>query len=397
MRIAMFLDTDFPPDSRVENEAVSLIEAGHEVFLFSLSYNSFKSQREIINGVEVRRYAANKFVYKLSALVYTFPFFSFLIKNKICHFIEEVNPDMLHIHDMPLAETVLGINAKYSLPTILDLHEDRPEIMKYYPHLQKFPGNILIFPKKWAKIQIDLMKRADKVILVTEEAKDRFSRLYNELEDKIVVVPNTISPAIFYEYPIDNKIIDKFKKTPMVLYVGDTGLRRGTDTAIKAMIYVIKEIPDAKLVLVGSNSDDFILKELVEKKSLQNNVVFEGWKNVSLFPSYRKSFFVCISPRKRNPHHDTTYANKIFQYMAMGKPVVVSNCPAQQHIIENENCGLVHKADDEKDLAEKLLELLLAEERCHQLGLNGKKAIEDTWNWNITSKNLINLYKNQSL
>jgi len=391
MRIAMFLDTDFPPDSRVENEAVSLIKEGHQVFLFSLSYNNFTLEEDV-NGIKVHRYKVGKLIYKLSALAYSIPLFSMLVKNKIDHFIEKIKPDVLHVHDMPLAETVFYVNRVYDLPVTLDLHEDRPEIMKFYPHLKKFPGNFLISTKKWARSQIELMLKADKIILVTEDAKQKYVGLYPELGSKIIVVPNTVHPKIFYQYPIDQTIVERFSSCPMILYVGDTGLRRGTDTAIKAMPYVLKKIPNAKLVLVGKNSEDLVLHKLVEELGLFTNVVFEGWKNVALFPSYIKASTVCISPLKRNPHHDTTYANKIFQYMAMGKPQVVSDCKAQKYVIEKENCGLVHEADNPIDLANKIIELILDSKKTTQLGINGKEAVNRTWNWDQTSDSLLKLY-----
>ncbi|MCB0496035.1 MAG: glycosyltransferase family 4 protein [Cyclobacteriaceae bacterium] len=392
MRIAMFLDTDFPPDSRVENEAVSLIKKGHEVFLFSLSYKPFKNKDEVVNGIHVFRYSGSKLLYKLSALVYTFPFFSNLVKPKLKDFISLVKPDTLHVHDMPLAESVMHLNKQFGLPLTLDLHEDRPEIMKFYPHLNKLPGKLLISPKKWAKKQVELMKKADKVILVTKEAKGKFSTTYPQLMKKITVVPNTINPQIFLQYSIDNELVDRYTKHSVILYLGDTGLRRGTDTAIKAMPYVLKEVPDAKLVLVGKNSEDSILKKIVQELNLEDNVFFEGWQDVSLFPSYIKASSVCISPIKRNPHHDTTYANKIFQYMAMGKPQVVSDCPAQQHVIEAEHCGLVHIAEDEKDLANKLIEVLSNPDLANRMGENAKGASQERWNWDVTSIELINHY-----
>lgn len=388
----MFLDTDFPPDSRVENEAVSLIKKGHEVFLFSLSYKPFKNKDEVVNGIHVFRYSGSKLLYKLSALVYTFPFFSNLVKPKLKDFISLVKPDTLHVHDMPLAESVMHLNKQFGLPLTLDLHEDRPEIMKFYPHLNKLPGKLLISPKKWAKKQVELMKKADKVILVTKEAKGKFSTTYPQLMKKITVVPNTINPQIFLQYSIDNELVDRYTKHSVILYLGDTGLRRGTDTAIKAMPYVLKEVPDAKLVLVGKNSEDSILKKIVQELNLEDNVFFEGWQDVSLFPSYIKASSVCISPIKRNPHHDTTYANKIFQYMAMGKPQVVSDCPAQQHVIEAEHCGLVHIAEDEKDLANKLIEVLSNPDLANRMGENAKGASQERWNWDVTSIELINHY-----
>ena len=55
MRIGMILDKTFPPDPRVENEAISLIKAGHEVFLFCLKYNKNEGDA-IIKGIRVKRY-----------------------------------------------------------------------------------------------------------------------------------------------------------------------------------------------------------------------------------------------------------------------------------------------------------------------------------------------------
>ena len=86
MKIGMILDASFPPDPRVENEAVSLVNAGYEVFLFCLKYNQEKSS-ENINGIQVKRYHSNKIEYKLSALAYTIPTYTFLMKKKVHQFI----------------------------------------------------------------------------------------------------------------------------------------------------------------------------------------------------------------------------------------------------------------------------------------------------------------------
>jgi hypothetical protein len=147
MKIGMILDAEFPPDPRVENEAVSLIKSGHEVFLFCLQYGQQKSF-EVINGIHVKRFLSNKLEYKLSALAYTIPIYTFLMKTKIDQFVKENKVNALHIHDMRIAAAVFSVNKKHKLPVVLDLHENRPEIMKFYPHLSVFPGKYLISSKK---------------------------------------------------------------------------------------------------------------------------------------------------------------------------------------------------------------------------------------------------------
>ena len=128
----MILDKTFPPDPRVENEAISLIDKGHEVFLFCLKYDN-GIQDSVINGIKVKRYKSNMLEYKLSALAYTFPFYTFLMQRKIVHFLKEFNIEAIHIHDIRIAEAVLKANKKLKLKTVLDLHDNMPEIMKLYP------------------------------------------------------------------------------------------------------------------------------------------------------------------------------------------------------------------------------------------------------------------------
>lgn len=392
MRIAMFLDTDFPPDPRVENEASSLVEAGHEVFLFTLNYCKNSMKEEEINGIKVFRYDAGKLLYKLSALAYTIPFYHWFILSKIKEFIKSVNPQILHIHDMPLAKAVMKANSSLKLPLVLDLHEDRPEIMKFYPHLNRGLGRLFIKPERWEYWQKWLVKKADYVILVTTLAKNILVKKTKEVSSKFIIVPNTIRSNIFYDYSLDEHIINKFSNTINILYLGDTNMRRGTDTAIEAISLVKMKYANIKLVLVGKNRDDDSLKLLVEELDIYKNVSFEGWRDLKLFPTYITAADITISPLKRNQHHDTTLANKIFQYMAMGKPLIVSDCPAQAEVVKETGCGLIHKADDPVDLADKIIYLLGNRDERLKMGVNGKNAINETWDWRFKSKDLIDFY-----
>lgn len=398
MRIAMFLDQQFPPDPRVENEAHSLIKAGHEVYLFSLDYKKSGLQSETINGIEVHRYKASKLIYKLSALAYTFPFFHQLIKKKINHFLNKVKPEAIHVHDMLIAEAVMDANDRLVQPKYLtlDLHENRPEIMQFYPHLKRMPGKLLIKVDQWREKQKELIKRADKVVLVTEEAIQQAVTSTGEPVTKFVAVPNTIEKDIYFSYPINKSVTRKLKKGFDIVYVGDTGLRRGTDTAIKAMQLLIQKVPQAQLILVGKSSEDVYLTEMVQTLGLSAHVLFEGWQDVTLFPSYIYGAEVCISPLHRNLHHDTTYANKIFQYMAGGRPLVVSDCMAQANVVRSTNCGLVFEAANEKDLAALLYELYQNPTEARKMGENGLKAVKDQYHWENTSIDLISFYQGLS-
>lgn len=392
MRIGMILDKTFPPDPRVENEAVSLIENGHEVYLFCLKYKNEPTE-ETLNAIFVKRYKSSNFIYKLSALAYTIPLYSFIMAKKIKQFLMQYKIEVIHIHDMQIAAAVFKANKMLNLKTILDLHENRPEIMKFYPHLQKLPGNLLISPKIWKKREAIFINKALHVIVVTQEAKNEIVERVGVDKNKIVVVPNTVHKNYQKNAIVNEEIIERYKDNFVVLYLGDTGLRRGLSTAIESVLSLKNSIQNIKLVIVGNNSTDEVLKSQTVELGIADYVDFEGWQSEKLFPSYIKASNVCISPLHRNIHHDTTYANKIFQYMSFAKPVLVSDAISQKKIVEKNNSGLVHKAADVVDFTSKMLQLYNDKKLSLQLGSNGKAFIENEFCWELTSKNLIALYK----
>ncbi|WP_405607230.1 glycosyltransferase family 4 protein [Polaribacter sp. Asnod1-A03] len=393
MKIGMILDAPFPPDPRVENEAVSLVNSGHDVFLFCLKYADEKSS-EIINGIQVKRYSSNKLEYKLSALAYTISLYHFLMEKKIHQFVKETKVDAIHIHDIRIAEAVFNVNKQFNLPIVLDLHDNMPEVMKLYPHLQKFPGKYIISPLKWKQKEKKFIKKADKVISVSPEFLENLVERIPSSKNKLVLVPNTIRQSFYKDYKVDELIINKYKNHFVILYLGDTHLRRGLQTAIESLNFLKEVIPNIKLVIVGKNTTDVILKQQVADLELEEFVDFEGWQNVALFQSYILASDICISPLHRNLQHDVAYANKIFQYMSFAKPLLVSDAIAQKRVVEKNKTGLVHKDRDVNDFSDKIITLYKDETLRIELGENGKRFIEEEFSWEQTSKKLINLYDN---
>lgn len=392
MRIAVFLDQSFPPDSRVENEAYSLVKAGHEVHLFSLNYKQLSPAKEIYRGIHVHRIQVSNLIFKLSALAYTFPFYHNALKPAIKKFLDLTKPEAIHVHDMLMAKAVISVNQKFRLPLTLDLHENRPEILQYYPHLNRFPTKQLISIEAWRNAQNALIKSADHVVMVTPEAIEVAVEDTGRSRDDFFDIANTIELEIYDEYPIDQSLPERFSSDFNLVYVGDTGTRRGIDTAIKAVASLKNRITNLRLIIVGKSTQDVDSRHLAKSLGVAEMISWEGWQDVSLFPSYIACANVCLSPFHRNKHHDTTLANKLFQYMAGSKPIIVSDCPSQVNIINDAECGLVHKAEEHESLARCILKYVEDPDLQKSHGLNARKAIESKYNWALTSKALIDHY-----
>ena len=237
------------------------------------------------------------------------------------------------------------------------------------------------------------MAEATKIITVSNEFIEEVRSRVSMEDHKIQLVPNTVSKSFYQDYEVDQELVDRFKGKFTILYLGDTGIRRGLLTVIDAVPLLKKYIKELKIVIVGSNSTDHILKQRVKDLKIGDYVDFEGWQNVKRFPSYIIASDICVSPLNRSIQHDVAYANKMFQYMSFSKPVLVSDAIAQKKLIERIQGGKVHKEKDAADFAARAIELFDDKALREQLGANGKRFIEEEFCWEKVSANLCNLYK----
>ena len=391
MKIGMILDAPFPIDPRVSNEASALISAGHEVYLFCLSYSKKFIKKEVIDSINIRRYYCSKLTYKFSALAYTFPYYKINMSSKINNFLNSNSIDRIHIHDIQIASSVFKANLK-SLPVTLDLHENRPEIMKFYKHVNSFLGKLLISPKKWKIAEEKFSKAANNIIVVTNAAKTELCNRIGLNKNKITVFPNTVRKSFYTDFDLDNNIVEKYRDNFVLLYLGNTSKRRGISTVINSLKVLKTKIPEIKFIVVGSSSYDNELKYLSKNNNVQNLVSFEGWRNENSFQSYLSICDIGVSPLESNIHHDTTYANKIFQYMSFGCPMICSNVIAQKEIVEKYEVGELFSPGNSKEFTEKVISLYNNIDKINTYSLNSRSAIENHLNNDIVSTEIVKMY-----
>ena len=391
MKIGMILDAPFPIDPRVSNEASALISAGHEVYLFCLSYSKKFIKKEVIDSINIRRYYCSKLTYKFSALAYTFPYYKINMSRKINNFLNSNSIDRIHIHDIQIASSVFKANLK-SLPVTLDLHENRPEIMKFYKHVNSLLGKLLISPKKWKIAEEKFSKAANNIIVVTNAAKTELCNRTGLNKDKITVFPNTVRKSFYTDFDLDNNIVEKYRNNFVLLYLGNTSKRRGISTVINSLKVLKTQIPEIKFIVVGSSSYDNELKYLSKINNVQNLISFEGWRNENSFQSYLSICDIGVSPLESNIHHDTTYANKIFQYMSFGCPMICSNVIAQKEIVEKYEVGELFSPGNSKEFTEKVISLYNNKDKINTYSLNSRSAIENHLNNDIVSTEIVKIY-----
>ncbi len=385
-----------PPDIRVEKEAGTLISEGHKVFLL-LERGPGQPLRDTIHGIELfRGVEMGKSREKWHRYTFSFTYKDTLWRKAIDDFVTANSIDVLHIHDLPLVGEAVEIARKHSIPVVADMHENYPGGLQVW-YTSRFKKKTIYNFKRWASYEKNILAKADAVIAVIEESRDRLKGIGIEAE-RIFVVPNTAHVERI-NIPLDKEITRRYEGSFMVSYIGGFAPHRGLDIVIRSLPKLRDEVPGLKVVLVGDRNKPYMdyLKGLADDLGCSDLVEMPGWQPFDKIWSYIDSSSVCLVPHSRNPHTDTTIPHKIFQYMMVKKPVIVSDCPPLKRIIEDAGGGLVFRYDSPEELALSIIRLFKDENLRREMGESGQKAFLDRYNWDSTSGDLKRLYRGLSI
>lgn len=286
----------------------------------------------------------------------------------------ELDSDVYHIHDPELIPTGLKLlNKGYKV--VFDAHEDLPLQLLSKPYLNKFSRRVI--SKLVSFFESYSAKKFSAIITATPFIRDKFLK-YNANSVDINNYPN------LHEF---NNIIPSFENNS-VCYVGGISEVRG----IKEVIQSLEILTNVKLNLAGSfnsNSLEIQCKEMPgwtmvnELGFLDRSGVMEVYNNsiaglVTLYPI---------------PNYLDALPVKLFEYMAAGIPVISSNIPLWQSIVDESNSGVCVNPKDPESIAEAITFLISNKELAHKMGQNGQKAVKEKYNWTIEEQKLIALYE----
>ena len=382
----MVLESEFPPDERVEKEIRSLTKAGHKIHLACYTKEN-RIRIEEQESLTIHRKQISPFIYKSSVACLKFPFYFNFWRNFIKNIFKKYSFDVVHVHDLPLAKVVKVFSEKHQIPFVLDLHENWPAAMKIAVHTNTFLGKILSSNRQWQNYERKMLFQTDKIIVVVEEMKERISQ--PELDDKnIYILPNTISlnDISFEESTAINEHSTLF-------YAGGINFHRGLQIVLQALKEVKKEIPNILFNIVGSGSYEQVLKDFVKRNGLEENVNFLGWKSYDEMMDILKKSDITLIPHLRSEQTDNSSPNKIFQYAFMKKPIISSDCRSLKRVLSEMQAGVVYEDRDYKALAIEIIRLSQDEILREKLGESGHKAVLDKYNWQKSSSELLRLYK----
>lgn len=390
----MLLLTNFPPDIRVEKEIKSLRNHQIHVLCTKRGTNNHLNYEELENIKITRLF--DKPIRSITNLQLFFFRKSWIWRKQILKFVQENNIDVLHVHDLPLASSAYSIARKLDIKLVLDLHENYPEMLKANKRknlLQEFTMSQIVIKlisiKKWKNYERSILEKVDNIIVVIEEAKERLVKELKINPNKISVIPN---------YDIIREIIPKKLPNEKLHFVYSGGFDsvRDLSTIVKAVKKIHPEIREKIIVkLIGGEGKEYkYLQKLVEDLGVKGIVQLYPFMPFEEMYGHLLVSDIGLVAHKKSEHTDNTIPHKLFQYMNLGMPVIVSNCTPLQRIINESQCGLIYEAENENSLALTIEKMYNNPSKQLLMSENSKNAINEHYNWSICEEEINMLYRN---
>jgi glycosyltransferase involved in cell wall biosynthesis len=392
MKILMVLEREFPFDERVEKEALSLAEAGHEVHIASYTFGTLPSFSEY-NGIMVYRKKISKLVYKLSTAALLIPVYFLFWKRFLRKLIRNNNYNAIHVHDLPLTRVAWKLSRKSKCLLVCDQHEYYSNWIVHTEHMNRGAGKIIKWLSNWSGYEKKFLARADRVITVSDQLREMYIVKGIVNASGIISIPNTPSKKIFNAQNLNMEIVKRYQDRKVIFYAGGIDILRGIDVVVKALPSIAKSFPEILLVLAGPLRGTYNPMKLAEELGIDHLVEHIDWVDISDIPTYihlsRMGFF---TPPANREEINRTIATKIYQYLVMGRPVIVGQAEMMREFVETLGIGLVIDENDPEDFAEKAIALLLDKSLYESLCSNCLKAAGNYY-WESTVQPLVQYYQ----
>lgn len=220
-------------------------------------------------------------------------------------------------------------------------------------------------------------------------AENSYDQIYKKSGAKYKVVLNF--PEINFG---DNFLrIRRTGLTNGILYVGSVSKDRGIDITIEALRLLHQKNIDFVFYCIGP-IDSKLKAEIMENiknYNMEEKVFFLGHIPINEAYEYSKRCKVGLSILKPIENYLNSYSTKIFEYMSIGLPVIVSNFKLYD-FVEKHDCGICVDPKNPEAIANAINVMLSDDKRSEQMGKNGRKAVLENYNWEGEKVKLIELY-----
>ena len=351
-----------------------LLSFGHKVTWITPSNERGKEIREdFFKGVHiyiVPRPLASSLALRIFNLI------SYRIKEYrlLTNILKEEKYDTIQVrYSIFEALLVLYVKNKFSIPFVFQYNFPRKIYEEYKYKTNKWQFYHGKFENYLVKY---ILRKADLIFPISKWMKEELVK-EGISESKMMVLPMGVNPELFSPNKDGMEIREKYNlnDAQVILYTGTMDKMRQLNILIYTFSKVREHKDNVKLLMVGDGNDRPNLEELASRFGISEDIIFTGQVPYFDVPDYIAVADICLCPVPPLPIYKVSSPTKLFEYMAMGKPVVANEeIPEQKEVIEESDGGMLVMFEDES-FANGIIELLDNPERAKEMGRKGREWV----------------------
>jgi glycosyltransferase involved in cell wall biosynthesis len=292
--------------------------------------------------------------------------------------------DIIHFHDPDLLP-FMWVLSWFRKGVIFDIHENYQARI----HALSLPSLIIkLLSASWRFFEKTCIRSFSGFVVTTET----MGELYRSTRKQWCVVSN----MPFLERLKEQNRSSTEKRPGVNLYVsGSHSKQRNCMQAVEALPLVVKEFPEIKLVFAGRYVPygfDEQLRKKAEELNVSDHLELEGmlpWlENFNRTASMHVGFVFY----EDNPNNRVTIPNRLFEYMISGLAVIGESFTEVKRVIDEADCGFCCNSSDPADIARAVTDLLRSDKDLEEFGENGRKAVEEKFNFESELERMIEYY-----
>ena len=289
--------------------------------------------------------------------------------------IREIEPDIVHAHQI-MDTTLLGA------------------VSGFHPFVvTPWGSDVLITPNQSyisRKIVQYVLKKADLITCDAAHIQAPLIKL-GAAKQKINLIYFGTDVQRFNPSKRDEKLREDlgFHDSPVIISLRRFEPIYDVASLIKAVPVVLKEIPNAKFVLIEKGSQERELKDLAGNLGVSDSIKFVGWVHPNELPRYIASADVYVSTSLS----DAGLAASTAEAMASGLPAIVTDFGDNGEWVKEGVNGFLIPLKSPEVLASKLINLLQDKDKIKQFGQRNREVIEDRNNWEKEMNKMGHIYQ----
>jgi glycosyltransferase involved in cell wall biosynthesis len=373
-----------PFDRRVWQEARALRDDGYRVSVICPKAPGFEKSRETLEGIEIYRHpiweASGTLGYFLEygwALTAEFLLALRAYARTRLRVIQACNP--------PDTIFLIGLFFKlFGVRFIFDHHDLNPELFEAKFRRRGFGYKLVCWAER-------LTFWTANVAIATNESYREVAMVRGGMKrDHTFVVRSCPDLARVRKQAPRLDLLEG--RRYMIVYLGVMGPQDGIDLWLHSIASIVhkQKRDDILFVLIGAGTELPQLKKLASQLGLESCTRFTGRISDQDVAAYLSTATAGIAPDPATPMNDKSTMNKILEYMAYGLPIVLYDLTEGRRSAGD--AALYAPNDDPEDFAQKVLSLLDSESLRAELGARGRKRIEESLNWGVEKRALLEAY-----